>query len=630
MYEKPFFIIDFDSTFIEIEALDKLAEIILRKDTQKEKKLADITRITRLGMEGKLSFPQSLTKRLELFQINKKHIAVLLLFLKKHITPSIKRNKEFFRTHKNNIYIISGGFKEYIYPIVKQFGIEEDHVLANEFVFDGNDMVSGFNQMNLLSLENGKVKQVKALRLIGTVYVIGDGYTDYQIKEAGEAAKFYAFTENISRSVVNKKADAVVKNFDEFLYLLHMPRALSYPKTKIKILLLENIHEIAVDRLRREGYDVEVVKKALTQEELIETIQDVSVLGIRSKTEINSAVLLRAKKLLSIGAFCIGTNQIDLKACADKGVVVFNAPFSNTRSVAEMILGEIIMLSRNISDKNMLLHNGIWDKSSSGCHEIRGRKLGIIGYGHIGSQVSVLAESLGMEVYFYNTSDRLAFGNAKKCNSMEDLLKIADVITVHVSGKPANKNLISEKEFRLMKEGVLFLNASRGFVVDLEQLAKAIYSGKVAGAAIDVYPKEPEKNGDSFITPLQGLPNVILTPHLGSGTDEGQRNIGEFVSDKLIKYINNGNTTLSVNFPNLQLPLLENAHRFIHVHKNVPGILAKINGVLSKHGTNIEGQYLQTNQEIGYVITDVFKTYDEEVINSLKEIPETIRFRLLY
>lgn len=624
------FIIDFDSTFIQSEALDKLAEIVLRKDPQKGEKIQKIRQLTKEGMEGKIPFPLSLKKRLKLISANKKHIALLLLALKKQITPSIVRNKEFFLEHKDNIYIISGGFKDYIYPIVRQFGIEKNHVLANTFLFNQEGVIVGFDKKNFLSQEKGKVKQVQALHLNGEVCIIGDGITDYQIKEAGLAARFYAFTENISRPSVTEKADKIIKNFDEFLYTLRLKRALSYPKTRIKVLLLENIHSNALEQLGNEGYNIDVVNKSLSEKELGEKISDVSILGIRSKTEITSSLLYQAKRLQVIGAFCIGTNQIDLNACTNKGVAVFNAPYSNTRSVAEMIIGEIIMLSRRIPDKNIQMHNGLWDKSSAGCHEIRGKKLGIIGYGHIGSQVSVLAEAMGMEVYFYNTSDKMAFGNAKKCSTMEELVKTVDIITIHVSGKPENTNLINSQIINKMKDGVIILNASRGFIVDMLSLKDSLVKGKVAAAAIDVYPHEPSKNGEKFQSPLQGLPNVILTPHIGSGTEESQRDIGEFVSEKLISYINTGNTTLSVNLPNLQLPRLEKAHRFIHIHKNLPGVLAKINGILSYHGINIEGQYLQTNQDIGYVITDVNKTYDEKVYTSLKKIPETVRFRVLY
>ena len=625
-----YFIIDFDSTFVSVEALDELARIALAHHPEKKDILQQIQAITAQGMEGKLDFPTCLIKRLTLFQANRTHIKKLVGFLKNQITPSVLRNKEFFDVYKKNIYIISGGFTEYILPVVHAFGITEDHVLANTFTYNDKDIITGFDTKNPLAQQYGKAHAVATLGLKGNMYVVGDGYTDYSIKEKGLANKFYAFTENVHRDSVAKYADYITTNLDELLFHFKLPRSYSYPKSKMKILLLENINKQALEAFQKEGYQTEAISRALSEKELIEKIADASVLGIRSKTEITASVLEHAKKLLAIGAFCIGTNQINLQATAEKGIIVFNAPYSNTRSVAEMIIGEIIMLSRNIFEKSSRLHQGIWDKSASGCHEIRGRKLGIIGYGHIGSQVSVLAEAIGMDVYYYNTSDKLAFGNAKKCNSMEELLKISDVVTIHVSGRQENKNLIGKQEFAKMKDGVLFLNASRGFVVDIEALTKFLKNGKIAGAAVDVYPKEPEKNGDTFVSTLQNLPNVILTPHIGSGTEEGQHNIGEFVSSKLIHFINTGSTTLSVNFPQLQLPDYPNAHRFIHIHQNTPGMLAQINTVLAKEQVNVEGQYLKTNEDIGYVITDINKNHSNTLSKTLKQIPGTIKVRMLY
>jgi len=340
--------------------------------------------------------------------------------------------------------------------------------------------------------------------------------------------------------------------------------------------------------------------------------------------------LVKAKKLLAIGAFCIGTNQIDLKTASQKGITVFNAPYSNTRSVVEIAIGEIIMLYRRIFEKNKKLHQGIWDKLVKNCFEIRGKKLGIIGYGNIGSQLSVLAENLGMEVYFYDAVDKLALGNAIKCESLKELLGKVNVVTLHVDGRETNKNLIGYKEFKLMKDKVLFLNLSRGFVVDIKALADNIKNGKIAGAAIDVFTNEPRKNNEKFICQLQNLPNVILTPHIAGNTEEAQKNIGDFVTKKIIDYINTGNTMLSVNFPNIQLPQQKKFHRLIHIHQNIPGILAKINSILGNNNINIEGQYLKTNENIGYVITDVNKKYNPSVMSELKKIPGTIRFRILY
>lgn len=319
-----------------------------------------------------------------------------------------------------------------------------------------------------------------------------------------------------------------------------------------------------------------------------------------------------------------------MKAAAQKGTVIFNAPYSNTRSVVELVIGETIMLYRQIFEKNKKLHQGVWDKSVKDCCEIRGKKLGIIGYGNIGSQLSVLAESLGMEVYFYDIEDKLSLGNAKKCASLDKLLKKADVVTLHVDGRAVNKHLIGYQQFNLMKDKVIFLNLSRGFVVDMKALVANVKNGKVAGAAIDVFQDEPKTNNEKFYSQLQNFPNIILTPHIGGNTQEAQKNIGEFVAKKIVDYINTGNTMLSANFPNIQFPKQKKFHRLIHIHKNLPGILAKINGTLGKSNINIEGQYLKTDENIGYVITDVNKKYSQNVIGELKKIPETIRFRILY
>jgi D-3-phosphoglycerate dehydrogenase len=396
------------------------------------------------------------------------------------------------------------------------------------------------------------------------------------------------------------------------------------------MLLLENVHPVAVARLREEGFSVETEGAALSEDELCERIKDVSVLGIRSKTQVTRLVLDHANRLMVIGAFCIGTNQIDLRAATEKGVAVFNAPFSNTRSVVELAVAEMIMLIRNIPDKVAKMHQGVWDKSAKGSYEIRGKKLGIIGYGNIGTQLSVLAEALGMNVLYYDREEKLALGNAEKCSSMNELLEQADVVTLHVDGRESNTNMIGPCEFQLMKDGVIFLNLSRGHVVDINALRENILSGKVAGCGIDVFPNEPSSNAEEFISPLRGLPNTILTPHIGGSTSEAQENIGYFVPAKIADYINTGSTSTSVNFPNLTLPTLKDAHRLIHIHENVPGVLARINRLLADTGVNIVGQYLKTNEQIGYVITDIDKAYDKEVIKALRKVEHTIKFRVLY
>ncbi len=628
--QNKYFIIDFDSTFVKVEALDELAEIALKKSPDRKVICQEIRGLTNAAMNGDITFASSLTKRVGLLKANRTHIEQLVKKLNKQVSRSITSNSLFLRKNSNNIIILSGGFKEYIIPVVKKLGIPAENVYANTFIFDRKGNITGFDKKNLLSGNDGKVKQLRALKLKGELIAIGDGETDYELKKSGIINKFYAFTENIERLEVTKKADHVTPSFDEFLYISKLPMSISYPKNRIKVLLLENIHRDALGLFKIEGYNVEVISKSLSEVELAEKIKDVSILGIRSKTVVSDRVLAKAKKLLCVGAFCVGTNQIDLNACLSRGIIAFNAPFSNTRSVVELVLGEIIMLMRGIPDKSNNLHKGVWDKSSKNSVEVRGKKLGIIGYGKIGSQLSVLAEDLGMEVYYYDTLEKLALGNARKCHSMKELLRKADVISVHVDGSEQNNNLIGEKEFRLMKDGVIFLNLSRGFVVEIDALINNITSGKVKGASIDVFPHEPESNDEKFVSGLQNLPNVILTPHIGGSTDEAQKDIANFVPRKIIDFVNSGNSYYSVNFPNIQLPSFENAHRLIHIHHNVPGILAKINQVFAKNNINIIGQYLKTNEHIGYVITDISKKYDPKVINELKEIDNTIKFRILY
>jgi D-3-phosphoglycerate dehydrogenase len=333
---------------------------------------------------------------------------------------------------------------------------------------------------------------------------------------------------------------------------------------------------------------------------------------------------------MAIGAFCIGTNHIDLATCQEKGIVVFNAPFSNTRSVVELAIGEIIMLIRNIPDRSQAMHQGIWNKSARGSYEIRGKQLGIIGYGNIGSQLSILAESLGLKVCYYDIREKQALGNAKKCDTLDELLIQSDIVSLHIDGRRDNTHFIGIREFELMKEGVIFLNLSRGQVVDINALKDHIRSGKVVGTAVDVFPAEPKSNDESFISELRGLPNTLLTPHIGGSTLEAQENIAQFVPFKIIEYINAGNTTNSVNFPELQLPVLKDAHRLIHIHHNVPGILARINNILANHNINVVGQYLKTNEKIGYMILAVNKEYDRQVIKEFRKIENTIRFRVLY
>jgi len=409
------------------------------------------------------------------------------------------------------------------------------------------------------------------------------------------------------------------------------PTKTSYPKEKIRILFLENISDAAVKNFSKHGYvKVEKITKALSEDDLIKEIKDVHILGIRSKTHITPKILDAAKKLQAIGCFCIGVNQVDLQAATEHGVAVFNAPYSNTRSVAELVIAASIMLIRRIPDKNRSAHEGVWMKESKGSYELRGKTLGIIGYGNIGTQVSVLAEALGMKVMFYDVETKMPMGNAVDAKSLKELVKKSDVITLHVPETAQTKNLINKATLKHFKKGAILINYARGEVVDLDALQLALKSGQLSGAAIDVYPWEPEKNGDKFQTPLQNIPNVILTPHIGGSTEEAQQNIGEDVSMKLFHFLEKGITNGSHTVPALSLPPQEGAHRILHIHNNVPGVLSEINTQLSKNNINILAQYLKTNDEIGYVVLDVDKKISGQAFQLLKEVKQTIKVRLLY
>jgi len=395
----------------------------------------------------------------------------------------------------------------------------------------------------------------------------------------------------------------------------------------VKALLLENIHPDGVGVLRERGFEVETRDRALGEDELIEALDGVSLLGLRSGTHVSRRVIEARPGLAAIGAFCIGTNQIDLDAATAAGVAVFNAPYSNTRSVVELVIGEIIALARRLPAHNQSLHAGVWNKSAAGSHEVRGRTLGIVGYGNIGSQLSVVAEALGMTVYFYDVVDKLALGNARRCGSLRELLETVETVSVHVDGRPGNRLLFGAEEFAAMRPRALFLNLSRGFVVDDVALADAVRSGHLAGAGLDVYPTEPQSNGEPFTSPLRGLPNVILTPHVGGSTQEAQENIGQFVAAKLADYATAGGTVLSVNLPQVQVGA-PSERRIVHLHANVPGVLAKINTLIAEVGANVDAQQLATRGQIGYVVLDLNADAGPAVLDALRAMPETIRVEL--
>jgi D-3-phosphoglycerate dehydrogenase len=628
--KKRTFVFDFDSTLTQVEAFEELAEVSLKGDPKKKEKINQIARITDQGVDGDITFTESLEKRLKILNAHRDHLDPLVRRLKRKISTSISRNKEFFKEFADDIYIVSCGFKEFIDPIMASYNIPSERIYANTFEFSRSGRIIGFDRNNDLSKPDGKIDQLKSMKLPGEVHMIGDGFSDYQTRAAGIADKFHAFTENVERKNILDKADHIAPSLDEILYTEKLPMSISYPKNRIKVLLLEGIHEDAVEQLRGEGYQVDLLAGSLSEEELCQAVKGKHILGIRSKTQISKTVVDAADRLLAIGAFCIGTNQIDLDACMKKGICVFNAPFSNTRSVVEMVIGEMIMLMRGTHQKSMNMHRGVWDKSAKGSFEIRGKKLGIVGYGNIGSQLSVLAEALGMQVLYYDVEEKLALGNAQKMSSLRELMKKADVVTLHVDGRPENEGIITKKEFGWMKDGAVLINLARGKVVDLTALKSALEAGKIAGAAIDVFPVEPKSNDESFDCPFTGMDNVILTPHVGGSTIEAQKNIAAYVPEALVNYVNTGDSFAGVNLPNIRVPQLKGAHRLLHIHQNIPGIMARINNIFSRFNINVLGQHLQTNHEVGYLITDIDKEYNSDVVDELKRIDHTIKLRVLY
>tara|TARA_R110001583_G_scaffold192857_1_gene360008 strand:+ start:594 stop:1826 length:1233 start_codon:yes stop_codon:yes gene_type:complete len=410
-----------------------------------------------------------------------------------------------------------------------------------------------------------------------------------------------------------------------------MSKSTSLGKSKIKFLLLEGVHQSAVDTLKAAGYsNIDYLEKALPEAELIERIKDAHFVGIRSATKLNAQVLQAAEKLLAVGCFCIGTNQVDLQAAIELGITVFNAPFSNTRSVAELVLAEAIILMRGVAEKNAKAHRGVWSKSAANSYEVRGKKLGIIGYGSIGSQLSVMSESLGMEVSFYDVVTKLPLGNASQVGSLQALLEQSDIVTLHVPENASTKNMIGPEQLAQMKPGSILINAARGTVIDIDALCDTLRSGKLLGAAIDVFPVEPKSNSEEFISPLREFDNVILTPHVGGSTLEAQQNIGYEVAEKLVKYSDNGSTITSVNFPEVALPAHPGKHRLLHIHENIPGVLTAINHVFSDNNINISGQYLQTNDKVGYVVMDIDAEHSKLAVKQLKQVAGTIRCRVLF
>ena len=629
MTAQPTFVFDFDSTLVDFETLEALADIALDGAPEAEAVRAEIAGLTDRAMTGDLPFAEALTRRLAVLPLTRAHLQQLANAAETRLTASMSRNLDFFRERTGRVVIVSGGFREVIAPVARELGVPDALIVANDLNYDQDGRVTGVADGPLLA-PLGKAAALKALGLPGPVVMVGDGWTDAEVRQAGVADRFYAFTEVVRRDRVVAAADAEARSLDELLHLEGLSGRWSYPRSRIRILLLENVHPAAVARLEKAGYTVETETSALDEDALIARLRGVHVLGVRSKTRVSARVLDAADRLMAVAAFCIGVNQIDLEAAAEHGVAVFNAPWSNTRSVVELAVGLTIALLRDISDKSAAMHRGEWNKSATGARELRGKTLGIVGYGAIGSQLSVLAEALGMRVLFHDLSERLALGNAQRMPSLEALLAGSDVVSLHVDGRIENTALIGAAELARMKPGALLLNLSRGHVVDIGALAQALGSGRIGGAALDVFPDEPASNAEPFDSPLRGLKNVILTPHIGGSTEEAQEAIAEFAAERLLGYLNRGDTTFCVNLPNVQLAEVTGAHRILHIHRNQPGVLAELNRTLAASGLNILGQHLKTDERTGYVITDVDRDYNRRALDDLRGVAGTLRFRTLH
>lgn len=616
MQKNPYFIIDFDSTFTRVEALDVLAEIVLAHSARKDAVVQAIHEITNRGMNGELDFRESLTLRLDLLKANKDDIHHLGEKLKSQISPSFERNQKHLTALKDTVFVVSNGFKEFIVPVIENYGLLPENVYANTFLFDSEGNITGFDTKNPLSRNGGKSLVIKDLHLNGDVYVIGDGANDLEIWKAGYANKFYLFTENVEREKVKKEANHFASTVDEILYELNLARSLSYPKTRIKVLLLEGVNKNASEAFENEGYQVEMVDKLLNNQELASKLKNVNILGLTSNQEISKDLLKNTKRLISLGVFSSDASKIDLEACSEYGVAVFNAPFSHVRSVAEFTLGNILGLSRATSKR----------KGS----EIRGKKLGIIGYGKVGSYLGVLAENLGMEISFFDIADKSPMGNSRKFANLDLLLNQSDFVSIHVSELPENRHFFGESFFNALKPTASILYCGNIEALKLEALYIYLEAFPSFGCSLDLNPDKLTSDSFSLLEKIKSFENVLFSAGISANTVEAEHARAEFIPEKITEYLNTGNTMGSINLPNLFVPALRNAHRLLHIHRNVPNVLARINQIFAAHHINILAQSLKTTSKLGYVVTDVDVEYPENLLDEMRDIEETIWFRVLY
>lgn len=604
MEKETYYLFDFDSTFTQVEAMEELAEISLSDDPEKEILIEKIKQLTDLAMNGSMPFGKSLKARIALLSAKRYHVNKLVNRLRKRISPSFTRNKKFFKENQGRIFIISGGFKEFIVPIVKPYFIDSEHVYANTFVYDKKGNIIGADERNVLSEEKGKVKLLKQLKLTGKVVLIGDGYTDYEVYESGQADQFFAFTENVARDKVLERSELIAPSLDEILFTEGLPMSISYPKSRLKALLWGEETFLAEPKLRKEGYRTMRLPRKTSKEELQSALNDSHILIFSSGVNF-SLVQNEQNKLLTAGVWGDLVDEAFGKRLAMGGVSVFGGEFSNIRSEVELSILKLLQLNREKGE------------------EIQGQKLGIIGYGYRGNTLSVVAEQLGMEVYYYDTFDRPAIGNARRMRQLGELLRKVNNVVITKADQFKGCCIIGVKELKQVQKETILINMGYDENIQEDVCIQALENGKLGGLGLDFLVKKRSSHVGKGIKIRQGFNERM-------GTRQAQENIANLLCERLIGFINTGNTQGSINFPELNLPALQNMHRFIHIHKNKPGVLAQINGILATHKINVCGQYLKTSGELGYVITDVSKEYESQAISDLKAISETIRFRVLY
>ncbi|MDZ4668678.1 MAG: HAD-IB family phosphatase [bacterium] len=602
--KETYYIFDFDSTFTQVEAMEELAEISLANDPEKEFLIEKIKQLTDLAMEGSMPFGKSLRARIALLSAKKYHLNMLVNRLRKRVSTSFIRNKQFFKEHKGRVFIVSGGFREFIEPIVKPYFIDSEHVFANTFVYDKKNNIIGADEDNVLSKEQGKVKLLKQLKLAGKVVFIGDGYTDYEVFELGQADQFFAYTENVSRAKVLEKSEWIAPSLDEILFTEKLPMSISYPKTRLKAVLWGEETFLAEPKLKGEGYKIVKLAKKIGKVALNLELGEAHVLLFSPGVDLG-LVQTEKSKLLTAGVWGTLVDDGYLDLFARSGVVLFGGEYSHTRSEVELSLMMLLQLNRNMGE------------------ELLGKRLGIIGYGHSGSMLSVMAEQLGMEVFYYDVLDKPALGNAKKLKQVGDLLRKCNNVVVASGQRFKGVCLVGTKELKQMLFGSVLINMGYEENVEEEACSLALERGKLGGFGMD------------YLTAISGKVvskknNVLLGLNQRMMTKQTQVNIAQILSERVIDFVNTGSTAGSLNFPGIHLPALQQMHRFIHIHRNMPGVLAQINGILAQHKINVSGQYLKTLGEIGYVITDVSKEYGASVVSDLRSIDETLKFRVLY